>query len=121
MVAAARKRTLGLSLATAGALTAAGLWFAESVESPCLDDPTTTVDEKTTGDCAAPASATATGRHGGGFGYWVWRSNPFGRGVWSGRSVSTASASAFQGTASRSTASRGGFGSIGSFHLFGGS
>lgn len=117
MVARARKRTLGLSLATAGALTAAGLWFAESGERACVDDPATpAVDESKIGDCAT------TRRHSTGgawLGHWFWRG---GGSSWSGSSFSAAPAAEPVATGPvKSTATRGGFGSTGSFHLFGGS
>lgn len=116
MVARTRKRTLGLSLAAAGALTATGLWFAESGERTCVDDPTTpTVDESKIGDCADRTHRS--GNHGG-IGRWFWTG-------WSSRS----SGSSFRASPTtqvapgpvKSAASRGGFGSTGSFHLFGGS
>lgn len=115
MVARARKRTIGLSLATAGALTAAGLWFAESSDRVCVDDPaTTTVDESKVGDCA-----TSTRHHGGSLwgGRWFWR----GGSSWGGSTMRSSPSASIAPVAAKSTASRGGFGSIGSFHLFGGS
>jgi len=117
MVARTRKRTLGLSLATAGALTAAGLWFAESGERTCVDDPTTpTVDESKIGGCGT------TRRHSTGgawLGHWFWRG---GGSSWGGSSFRAAPAAGpISSGPVKSTASRGGFGSTGSFHLFGGS
>lgn len=110
-VAATRKRIAGWSLATAGALTAAGLWFAETAASPCIDDPATPlVDESKVGECADRAGASGH-RSGGHWGHWVWRSG--------GRSTSSA-VGVVSSSAPSSTAKRGGFGSSGFFHGFGG-
>jgi len=116
MVARARKRTLGLSLATAGALTAAGLWFAESRERTCVDDPATpTVDESKIGDCADRPHRS--GNHAA-LGHWFWRGGSSGS---SGSSFRASPTAQVAPSPVKSTATRGGFGSIGSFHLFGGS
>lgn len=119
MVARTRKRTIGLSLATAGALTAAGLWFAESGARTCVDDPATpTVDEATTGDCA-PGARGSSGHSSGG--HWYWRGGWSGWSGWSGSSSRASGSTLVSSTTPKSSASRGGFGSIGSFHMFGGS
>lgn len=111
-VAATRKRIAGWSLATAGALTAAGLWFAETAAEPCRDDPATPlVDEAKVGDCADRAASR--GHAGGHVSHWFWRSGP------SNRSSSFVGGTS-TGAKSTSSASRGGFGSSGFFHGFGG-
>ncbi len=112
-VATARKRIAGWSLATAGALPAASLWFVETSAEPCLDDPATPlVDESKAGDCADRAAASR-GHTSGRWVHWFWRSGS-----------GTRSSSFYGGTAtgakSTSSASRGGFGSSGFFHGFGG-
>ncbi len=125
--ARARKRTLTLSLVTAGALAAAGLWFAEGRAKTCVDDPATpTVDESLPENCRPRQSH--------------WRSSS--RWFWTSRSGSTWTSakrwSLFSSSSSSSnssamshsspstshavsTTSRGGFGSLGSFHSSGGS
>ena len=124
-VSRTRKRTLGISLVTAGALAAAGVWFAESGERKCVDDPATPqVDESKIGPCATSSNThrTSSGYHGTSLFRWV--------GGW-GSSSSSSSYSSLRGSSDggggvhtgggQSSVTRGGFGSFGSFHSSGGS
>ena len=125
-VARTRKRTLGISLVAAGALAAAGVWFAESGERKCVDDPATPqVDESKVGPCATSSNTrhTSSGYHGTSLFRWV--------GGWGSSSSSSSSYSSLRGSSDggggvhtsggESSVSRGGFGSFGSFHSSGGS
>lgn len=130
-----RKRSLGVTLVTMGALAAGGLALAERRQPVCVDDPATpTIDESLPENCRLQ-NRTSSVRHSYGVWGWHWRSSSGGpsRSWFSGGSSSSPSAlhttssgswgasGASGGAASHSTTSRGGFGSSGSFHFSGGS
>lgn len=134
-----RKRSLAISLFSAGALAAAATHFVERGSTEiCLPAPTgsvaTPAGTPASGaapvrQSAAPGSPTANGcppgtvrstlqgssrRHG--YTSWGWSSRSSGSSFFGGSSSSTSSSHA-----TTSTTRRGGFGSIGSFHFSGGS